>query len=114
MAVTEHVEPWRYTDNITEREFPTVVDADDCLVCTLCDDGIDRDEADNAMERNGLLIAQAPLLRRELIHIIRAIGPEIESGRLQVPGFATLNGARRAVALAYGMPDDVEATRYQP
>ena len=47
-------------------------------------------------------IPNAAGLYRELQHLVRLLGPELEAGRLQVPGLATLNGANAALAAARG------------
>lgn len=48
------------------------------------------------------LIAAAPDLLRELEHLVRLLEPAISDGRVSVPGLATLNGARAAIAKAEG------------
>lgn len=52
---------------------------------------------------NARLIAAAPDLLAELRHLVRLLEPLEQSGELQVPGLATLNGARAAIAEAEGM-----------
>lgn len=46
---------------------------------------------------HALVEAIAGDLYRELDHLVRLLEPELEAGRLQVPGLATLNGAKRAL-----------------
>jgi hypothetical protein len=46
------------------------------------------------------LIAAAPDLYKELWHLVRLLEPLERDGRLDVPGLATLNGARAALAKA--------------
>jgi hypothetical protein len=46
------------------------------------------------------LIAAAPDLYRELRHLVRLLEPLESSGELNVPGLATLNGARAAIEKA--------------
>lgn len=48
------------------------------------------------------LIAAAPDLLRELRHLVRLLEPMEREGGLDVPGLATLNGARAAIARATG------------
>jgi hypothetical protein len=48
------------------------------------------------------LIAAAPLLLHELQHLVRLLEPIERDGGLDVPGLATLNGARAAIAKARG------------
>lgn len=47
------------------------------------------------------LVAAAPNLYRELLHLVRLMEP-LEDGGLNIPGLATLNGARAALAKAEG------------
>jgi hypothetical protein len=47
---------------------------------------------------NARLIAAAPELFAELSHLVRLLEVQEQSGRLNVPGLATLNGARAALA----------------
>ena len=49
---------------------------------------------------NARLIAAAPELLNELAHLVRLLQPLEESGALNVPGLATLNAARAAIAKA--------------
>ncbi len=51
---------------------------------------------------NTSLIAAAPDLYKELAHIVSLLEPMEESGSLQVPGRATRNAARAALAKARG------------
>ena len=51
-------------------------------------------------DANARLIAAAPDLLKELQHLVRLLEPELEAGRLQVPGLATFNGAKAAIARA--------------
>jgi hypothetical protein len=51
-------------------------------------------------DANALLIAAAPDLYRELEHLVRLIDPCI--GSSGIPGLATLNGAKAALAKARG------------
>ena len=53
---------------------------------------------------NARLIAAAPDLLKELQHLVRLLTPLEISGTLNVPGFATLNGARAAIAKATEAP----------
>lgn len=56
---------------------------------------------------NARLIAAAPELFKELQHLVDLLEPLEREGGLQVPGLATLNGARAAIAKATGT--EVEA-----
>lgn len=49
---------------------------------------------------NARLIAAAPTLLKELQHLVRLLTPLEIAGTLNVPGLATLNGARAAIAQA--------------
>ena len=51
---------------------------------------------------NAHLIAAAPDLLNGLMHLVRLLEPLEHSGALNVPGLATLNGARAAIAKAQG------------
>ena len=48
------------------------------------------------------LIAAAPLLLKELQHLVNLLEPIEYGGDLAVPGLATLNAARAAIAAARG------------
>jgi hypothetical protein len=52
---------------------------------------------------NARLMAAAPDLYRELSHLVRLLEPLESGGLLSVPGLATLNGARAALARAEGV-----------
>jgi hypothetical protein len=52
----------------------------------------------------GALIAAAPDLYRELAHLVRLLEPLEKEGGLDVPGLATLNGARAALKKAGVLP----------
>jgi hypothetical protein len=49
---------------------------------------------------NAKLIAASTDLLRELEHLVRLLEPLEQNGGLDVPGLATLNGAREAIAKA--------------
>lgn len=51
-------------------------------------------------EENARLIAAAPLLLKELESLVCLMEPLETEGRLSVPGLATLNGPRAALAVA--------------
>jgi hypothetical protein len=53
-------------------------------------------------ENDAAIIAAATALYRELDHLVALLGPMEQSGALRVPGLATLNGARAALARARG------------
>jgi len=53
-------------------------------------------------EDDARLIASAPLLYDELAHLVRLLEPLERDGTLNVPGLATLNGARAALSRATG------------
>lgn len=46
---------------------------------------------------NAKLFAASKDLLKELIHLVRLLEPLEMDGRLDVPGLATLNGARKAI-----------------
>ncbi len=50
-------------------------------------------------EQDAKLIAAAPELLKELQHLVALLEPMERAGTLNVPGLATLNGARKAIAL---------------
>jgi len=50
--------------------------------------------------------AAAPTLYHELRHLVRLLEPLERDGGLDVPGLATLNGARRALKMAEGKGGD--------
>lgn len=64
----------------------------------------DMGEAVEEGRENARLIAAAPELLTELKHVIRLLEPLENNGNLNVPGLATLNGARAAIAKAEGRP----------
>lgn len=49
-------------------------------------------------EEIGLLFAASPDLYRELRHLVQLLEPLERDGSLNIPGLATLNGARMALA----------------
>ena len=51
---------------------------------------------------NARLIAAAPELLKELRHLVRLLEPAEKDGAIDVPGLATLNGARAAIRKAAG------------
>jgi len=51
---------------------------------------------------NAYLASSAPDLYRELEHLVLLIEPHERDGSLNIPGLATLNGARAALAKARG------------
>lgn len=57
---------------------------------------------------NVSLIAAAPDLYAELAHLVGLLEPLEASGALNVPGLATLNGARLALSKARGEPTPSE------
>lgn len=60
---------------------------------------------DATLHANAHLIAASPALLRELRHLVRLLEPLEQSGALNVPGLATLNGARSAISRATGGED---------
>ena len=58
--------------------------------------------AQASSEQHARLIAAAPDLLTELQHLVRLMQPK-EATSLDVPGLATLNGARAAIAKATGL-----------
>lgn len=48
------------------------------------------------------LMAAAPVLLKELKHLVNLIEPLEDAGTLQIPGLATLNAARLAIFWAEG------------
>ena len=52
-------------------------------------------------EANARLIAASPCILRELKHLVAIIDPWIEVG-MSIPGLATLNAAKAAIAKAEG------------
>lgn len=58
------------------------------------------------------LISAAPDLLKELSHLVSHLEPLEKDGGLQVPGLATLNGARAAISKATAAPVDRTPTTY--
>lgn len=58
--------------------------------------------ADHEYAAKQRLRAAAPAMYRELAHLVRLLEPMERDGSLNVPGLATLNGARAALAQAEG------------
>ncbi len=58
------------------------------------------DDDNGRYAANARLIASAPELLQELLHLVRLLEPVEDT--LNVPGLATLNGARAAIAKAEG------------
>jgi len=52
-----------------------------------------------ALAENARLNAKVERLRAELLHLVRLLEPMERDGTLNVPGLATLNGARAALAV---------------
>jgi hypothetical protein len=44
------------------------------------------------------------MMARELLHLVRLLEPKEKDGGLDVPGLATLNGAREALRKAEALP----------
>lgn len=65
-------------------------------------------EGESFSSADGRLIAAAPDLYRELKHLVRLLEPLEHVTGLEVPGLATLNGARLALAKATA-PKSVDA-----
>lgn len=53
-------------------------------------------------EADANLIAAAPDMLKELKHLVGLLEPMESDGSLAIPGLATLNGAREAIAKAEG------------
>lgn len=51
---------------------------------------------------NAHLFASSSALYAELLHLVRLMEPLEDCGQLDIPGLATLNGARAALAKARG------------
>ena len=76
--------------------------------CMICSDGSACGEYGQDIDPQGpnaRIMAAAPSLLRELQHLVRLMEPLENGGTLAVPGFATLNGARQAIAEAIGEGD---------
>ena len=87
--------PWfvEQTDGIYVCHSGTV-----CPVTTVAEVGLYYGE--KVALANAQLAAASPTLLKELAHLVRLLEPELEAGRLQVPGLATLNGAKAAISKA--------------
>lgn len=59
---------------------------------------------EDELAANACLMAAAPDLLKELENLVRLLEPIERDRPLNVPGLATLNGARRALAKARGEP----------
>ena len=90
--------PWKVVDKIDGRKPRSMAlvaaGGDMSIDCTRSGDTRAESNA------NARLIAAAPDLLAELEHLVRLLEPLEQSGSLQVPGLATLNGARAAIAKA--------------
>jgi hypothetical protein len=60
----------------------------------------DSDELNREWEANARLIAAAPCLYRELERLVSLMEPLEREGSLNIPGLATLNGARAVLQKA--------------
>ena len=102
MDATKHTPgPWTVEQN---RDYVIVtcgrpIDADEVKFRLYGGEEADSDAVSIA---NARLICAAPDLLKELAHLVRLIEPLERDGGLNIPGLATLNGARAAVAKAEG------------
>lgn len=99
---------------ITDAEGKAIVGADRAAFSTrqkVIDDcrdavgfvGADRKAAVDAIRRQEAdfrMMTAAPALHRELAHLVALLEPLEAKGRLDVPGLASLNGARAALSEA--------------
>jgi hypothetical protein len=87
--------PWFVGETIGGRQ-PAVIGDGDSVVAILPGNWnfCTENDADTR------LIAAAPDLRDELAQLVRLLEPMERDGSLNVPGLATLNGARAALAKA--------------
>jgi len=67
-------EPFEYRDNVLDEQgYPSIVDAEGCVVASLSADGIDDEFSGESMEVYGALLAAAPTLQRSLADILKRI-----------------------------------------
>lgn len=91
--------PW----TIREGNMTTIQGTDGQAVASPCWNIDWREPADRAkFTGNAHLIAAAPDLLAALEHLVRLLEPQELDGVLNVPGLATLNGARAAIRKARG------------
>ena len=104
-------EKWKFDEIGAKEGCPRVTDMDENPIADLRGWGyltgtgglnLPLEQAVAIQDYRGRLIAAAPDLLAELKHLIALIEPLERDGRLNVPGLATLNGARAAVARAEG------------
>ena len=86
--------PW----SIDPKRSFRVIDGDDQTIGRFGTSDMIRD----SWEANAQLCAAAPDLLWELQHLVRLLTPRETDGTLDVPGLATLNGARAAITKARG------------
>lgn len=88
-----HEQEWKVYGLLNSAGQVAITEADGRMVCaTRANDG----------DALAPLIAAAPRLYRELAHLVRLLESLEKDGGLEVPGLATLNGARMALRKADG------------
>lgn len=97
--------PWIWTADPEPHSSNISIEADGETIAVVAIG--DWDVPIGSNEATARLICAAPDLFRELIHLVRLIEPLERNGGLDVPGLATLNGARAAIAKAKGGRDGV-------
>ena len=66
-------------------------------------------DSDNEQAKKGAALFRASFkLQKELRHLVRLIEPLEKNGGLNIPGLATLNGARAALALSENTKETAE------
>jgi hypothetical protein len=81
---------------------PWRINVENCLMVDSADDCIALCNLARSNAADALLIAAAPDLYRELAHLVRLLEPLERNGGMNVPGLASLNGARSAIAKVEG------------
>lgn len=90
--------PWRFVNG----NLPRVVVGQGCVASVHKIGSFSGRHKPETITANGYLLAAAPELYDELLHLVRLMEPLEDRGQLDIPGLATLNGARAALAKARG------------
>jgi hypothetical protein len=107
--MSEHHPQWLYPGNVfDELEFPCVVDADGCVIASVCDDGIDEDQ----QEANCHLIAAAPDLLVALKRLVGKYG--YEDDNVTPKDWSEYVDAREVIARATGEQPNDRLQLYSP
>ncbi len=92
----------KHTPGPWARSYYGQMDGGEKLYAVVTDEEMGSPICECATEADARLIAAAPELLHELAHLVRLLDGAIDDGRVSVPGLATLNGAKAAIAKATG------------